>query len=200
MNTTPASSSLADRSLRGCTTFFTGLSGAGKSTTAEALQAQLRGLTTRPITVLDGDVVRRTLWPDLGFSRTDRDTNIRRLGQLAAEITGTGGIAICASIAPYARLRREVRDLITPLGGFVLVHMATPLEICEQRDPKGLYARARAGLLEEFTGISDPYEPPDDAEIVLDATHGTPEDGAALIVEHLVARGYLGNQERQGRR
>jgi sulfate adenylyltransferase len=172
--------------------FFTGLSGAGKSTTAEALLAQLRDRTSRPITVLDGDVVRRTLWPDLGFSRADRDTNIRRLGRLAADITRTGGIAVCASIAPYTRLRQEVRDLIMPLGGFVLVHMATPLEICEQRDPKGLYARARAGLLEEFTGISDPYEPPDDAEIVLDATSGTPEDSAGVIVRYLATRGFLG--------
>jgi sulfate adenylyltransferase len=171
--------------------FFTGLSGSGKSTTAEALEIQLRGRTARPITVLDGDVVRRTLWPDLGFSKADRDTNIRRLGRLAADVTKSGGVAVCASIAPYVRLRQEVRDLVTPLGGFVLVHMATPLEVCEQRDPKGLYARARAGFLQEFTGISDPYEVPDDAEIVLDATHGTAEDGARMIVRYLATRGYL---------
>jgi sulfate adenylyltransferase len=179
------------RSRQGFTAFFTGLSAAGKSTTAEALRTQLGERTTRPVTLLDGDVVRKTLWPELGFSRADRDTNIRRLGTLAARITESGGIAICASIAPYARLREEVRAMIAPLGGFVLVHMATPLEVCEQRDPKGLYARARAGLLQEFTGISDPYEPPDDAEIVLDATHGTPDDAARRIIDHLQARGYL---------
>jgi sulfate adenylyltransferase len=147
--------------------------------------------TARPLTLLDGDVVRKTLWPELGFSKEDRDTNIRRLGELAAEITKGGGIAICASIAPYARVRTEVRALIAPLGGFVLVHMATPLDICERRDPKGLYARARAGLLREFTGISDPYEVPDDAEVVLDASHGTPEDAARRIVEYLERERYL---------
>jgi sulfate adenylyltransferase len=179
------------RSHRGFTAFFTGLSAAGKSTTAEALRAQLLDLTARPVTLLDGDVVRKTFWPDLGFSQQDRDTNIRRLGELAAQVTKSGGIAICAAIAPYARMRQAVRAMITPLGGFVLVHMATPLEVCERRDPKGLYARARSGLLQEFTGISDPYEPPDDAEIILDATHDTPEDTARRIVAYLAATGYL---------
>jgi sulfate adenylyltransferase len=181
----------ARRSRQGFTTFFTGLSAAGKSTTAEVLRAQLSERTVRPITLLDGDVVRKTLWPDLGFSKQDRDTNIRRLGRLAAQITASGGIAICASIAPYHSLRQEVRAIIAPLGGFVLVHMATPLEVCEQRDRKGLYARARSGLLQEFTGISDPYEPPDDAEIVLDATHGTPQETAGRILEYLAEEGYL---------
>jgi sulfate adenylyltransferase len=181
----------ASRSRQGFTTFFTGLSAAGKTTTAEALRIQLGERTARPVTLLDGDVVRKSRWPDLGFSKADRDTNIRRLGQLAAQITQSGGVAICASIAPYASLRREVRAMIAPLGGFVLVHMATPLEICERRDPKGLYARARSGLLPEFTGISDPYEPPDDAEIVLDASYGTPEDAARRIIDYLRANGYL---------
>jgi sulfate adenylyltransferase len=180
-----------DRSRGGFTAFFTGLSGAGKSTTAEALRTELARRTARPVTLLDGDVVRKALWPDLGFSKEDRDTNIRRLGRLAAEITGSGGIAICASIAPYASLRGEVRAMIAPLGGFVLVHMATPIEVCEQRDPKGLYARARAGLLQGFTGVSDPYEPPHDAEVVLDATSVTPEAAARRIIEDLEARGYL---------
>ena len=182
---------LAGRSRQGFTTFFTGFSAAGKSTTAEALRAQLSERTARPITLLDGDIVRKTLWPDLGFSKQDRDTNIRRLGRLAAQVTASGGIAICASIAPYHSLRQEVRAMIAPLGGFVLVHIATPLEVCEQRDPKGLYARARSGLIQEFTGISDPYEPPDDAEIVLDATHGTPQETAGRILDYLVAEGYL---------
>ena len=179
------------RSGQGFTIFFTGLSGAGKSTTAEALERLLRTLTARPVTVLDGDVVRRTRWPELGFSKDDRDTNIRRLGGLAADITRDGGIAICASIAPYARLRDEVRAMIEPRGGFVLVHMATPLDVCERRDPKGLYARARAGLVPEFTGVSDPYEPPEHAEVVLDATYGTPDDSARRIVAYLVAHAYL---------
>jgi sulfate adenylyltransferase len=141
--------------------------------------------------LFDGDVVRRTLWPELGFSKGDRDTNIRRLGWLAAEVAHSGGVAICASIAPYARLREEVRALTAPGAGFVLVYMATPLEVCERRDPKGLYARARAGLLQEFTGVSDPYEPPADAEIVLDLTHTTPDLAARLIVEHLEAQAFL---------
>jgi len=179
------------RSRRGLTIFFTGLSGAGKSTTAEALRALLRGRTTRPVMLFDGDVVRRTLWPELGFSKGDRDTNIRRLGWLAAEVASSGGVAICASIAPYARPREEVRAMSVPDGGFVLVHMATPLEVCERRDPKGLYARARAGLLPEFTGVSDPYEPPDDAEIVLDLTETTPDAAALRIVEFLQAEAYL---------
>ena len=181
----------AGRSRQGFTTFFTGLSAAGKSTTAEALRTQLGERTARPITLLDGDVVRKTLWPDLGFSKQDRDSNIRRLGRLAAQITAGGGIAICASIAPYHSLRQEVRAMIAPLGGFVLVHMATPLAVCERRDPKGLYARARSGLLPEFTGISDPYEPPGDAEIILDASHGTPEEAARRIIAYLTAERYL---------
>jgi sulfate adenylyltransferase len=186
----------ADRSRHGLTLFFTGLSASGKSTTAEALRIQLGPRTARPITLLDGDVVRRTLWPDLGFSKQDRDTNIRRVGALAAQITGRGEIAICASIAPYAALRQDVRAMIAPLGGFVLVYMATPLEVCEQRDPKGLYARARSGLLLEFTGISDPYEPPDDAEIVLDASKGSADDMARRVIEHLQTAGYLDSPSR----
>ena len=180
-----------DHARSGLTIFFTGLSGAGKSTTAEALRTLLRARTVRPVMLFDGDVVRRTLWPELGFSKGDRDTNIRRLGWLAAEVAGSGGVAICASIAPYARLREEVRAMTPPGVGFVLVHMATPLAVCERRDPKGLYVRARAGLLPEFTGVSDPYEPPDDAEIVLDLTETTPDVAAGRIVQHLRATAYL---------
>jgi len=181
----------ARRSRQGFTIFFTGLPAAGKSTTAAALPSLLQQRTARSVTLLDGDVVRSARWPELGFSREDRDTNIRRLGHLAAEITQSGGIAICASIAPYARVRGEVRAMIAPLGGFVLVYMATPLDVCERRDPKGLYARARAGLIQAFTGISDPYEPPDDADIVLDAPDDTPEDAARRIIDDLDARGYV---------
>lgn len=171
--------------------FFTGLAAAGKSTTAEALQNQLLERTARPITLLDGDVIRKTLWPDLGFSKEHRDINVRRLGLMASEITENGGIAICALIAPYAQVRGEVRAMIAPLGGFVLIYAATPIHICEQRDHKGLYARARAGLLPEFTGISDPYEPPDDAEVILDTTYLTPAHAAQRIIQYLEKEAYL---------
>jgi sulfate adenylyltransferase len=183
--------SVPRRSHQGFTAFFTGLSAAGKSTTAEALRIQLLERTARPITLLDGDIVRKTLWPDLGFSREHRDINVRRLGLMASEITKNGGIAICAAIAPYAHVRGEVRAMIAPLGGFVLIYAATPIHICEQRDHKGLYARARAGLLQEFTGINDPYEPPDDAEVVLDTTHLTPEHAADRIIRYLEAEAYI---------
>ncbi|MGH7341322.1 MAG: adenylyl-sulfate kinase [Candidatus Rokuibacteriota bacterium] len=175
----------------GFAVFFTGLSAAGKSTTAEAVLPLLQARTSRSVTLLDGDVVRRTLWPQLGFSKADRDTNVRGLGRLAADVVKGGDIAICASIAPYRGVRDEVRAMIEPLGGFVLVHMATPLDVCERRDPKGLYARARAGLVAEFTGISDPYEPPEDAEVVVDASHGTPETSARRIVDYLTAHAYI---------
>ena len=176
---------------RGFTVFLTGLSASGKTTTAEALRAQLVGRTTRPVTVLDGDELRRTRWPELGFSREDRDLNIRRMGRMASELTGAGGIAICAAIAPYAHARDELRKLIDPLGGFVLVHVATPIEVCERRDPKGLYARARRGALDGLTGISDPYEPPQAADVVVDTTELGPDAVARRIVDHLTAHAYL---------
>ncbi len=179
------------RDRQGCTLFFTGLSGAGKSTIAIALRALLGERTARRVTVLDGDIVRRHLSSELGFSRRDRDLNIRRIGFVASEITRHGGIAICAPIAPYDAVRREVRAMVEPHGGFVLVHVATPLDVCEARDRKGLYARARAGTLPAFTGISDPYEAPTDAEIVLDASGGTPAEHAGRIVDWLVREGYL---------
>lgn len=153
---------------RGFTVFFTGLSGSGKTTLSAALKLELMALTGRPVTLLDGDVVRTLLSSGLSFSKADRDLNIRRIGFIAGEITRHGGIAICAPIAPYRETRRAVREMIEPLGGFFEVHVATPLEICEARDPKGLYARARAGLIKEFTGVSDPYETPQAAEISID--------------------------------
>jgi sulfate adenylyltransferase len=182
---------MVTRPFPGFTVFFTGLAAAGKSTTAEALRARLVERTGRAVTLLDGDVVRKTHWPDLGFSKADRDLNIRRIGRMASEITAQGGIAICATIAPYARMRDEVRATIAPFGGFVLVYVATPLVVCERRDPKGLYARARLGLLDQFTGLSDPYEPPLHAEVVIDTTDLTPEAAAARIVEYLEGEGYL---------
>jgi len=127
-------------------------------------------MNDRPVTLLDGDVVRKHLSSELGFSREHRDINVRRIGYVASEITKNRGIAICAPIAPYRQMRREVRAMIEQHGGFLEVYVATPLEVCEQRDRKGLYAKARAGQIKEFTGISDPYEEPENAELVIDTT------------------------------
>jgi len=176
---------------QGFTVFFTGLSGAGKSTIARALLDKLLEVGGRPVTMLDGDIVRKNLSSELGFSREHRDLNIRRIGFVANQITRNGGIAICAPIAPYDRIRREVRELIMGQGGFILVYAATPLEVCEQRDRKGLYAKARAGILKEFTGISDPYEVPADAEVVLNTAELGVEEACNLIVRHLREEGYL---------
>ncbi len=178
---------------QGFTVFFTGLSGAGKSTVANVLLTKLLEMGGRPVTILDGDIVRRHLSSELGFSKAHRDINIRRIGFVASEITKNGGIAICAPIAPYDSVRKEVRAMIEALGGFVLVHVATPLPVCEQRDRKGLYAKARAGLIKEFTGVSDPYEPPADADVVLDTTDTTPEEAAQEILLHLERLGYVGS-------
>jgi sulfate adenylyltransferase len=146
----------------------------------------------RPVTLLDGDLVRKHLSSELGFSRAHRDINIRRIGFVASEITKNGGLAICAPIAPYDATRKAVRSMIEPLGGFVLVHLSTPLEVCEQRDRKGLYAKARAGLVPEFTGVSDPYEAPDDAEVVIDTKDLTPEEGVQKIILYLEREGFIG--------
>ncbi len=180
------------RERQGFTVFFTGLSGAGKSTIANALRVRLLEMGGRQVTLLDGDIVRTHLSSELGFSKEHRDINIRRIGFVASEITKNGGIAICAPIAPYDSVRKQVRDLIEPLGGFVLVHVATLIEVCEQRDPKGLYAKARAGLTKEFTGVSDPYEPPDDADVVLDTADMAPAVAVDSIVLHLEQIGYIG--------
>jgi sulfate adenylyltransferase len=179
------------RSRQGFTVFFTGLSGAGKSTVAGVLLVKLLALGGRAVTLLDGDVVRRHLSSELGFSKEHRDLNIRRIGFVAGEITRSGGIALCAPIAPYESVRNEVRHMIEPGGGFVLVHVATPLAVCEQRDRKGLYAKARAGILREFTGISDPYEVPVAAEVVIDTSRLSPAEAAQRVLEHLQAAGYL---------
>src|SRR4051812_36874615 len=165
----------------GVAVFFTGLSGAGKSTLAQALAAAV-ARTGRPVTMLDGDAVRTHLSSELGFSREHRDLNIRRIGWVAGEIVRHGGIALCAAIAPYESTRREVRHMIEPLGGFFLVHVSTSLEICEQRDVKGLYGKARAGELPAFTGISDPYEPPADADITIDTAAVSLEDACGALL------------------
>lgn len=179
------------RSRQGFTVFFTGLSGSGKSTIANVLQVKLLEMGGRPVTLLDGDLVRKNLSSELGFSKEHRDINIRRIGFVASEITKNGGIAICAPIAPYDSVRKDVRRLIEPLGGFRLVHCSTPLEVCEQRDRKGLYAKARAGILKEFTGISDPYEIPTDADLVIDTTDITPDEAANQIILHLEREGFI---------
>jgi sulfate adenylyltransferase len=186
------------RHRQGFTVFFTGLSGAGKSTVANVLLVKLLEMGGRPVTLLDGDVVRQNLSSELGFSKEHRDLNIRRIGFVAAEITKNGGIALCAPIAPYERTRREVRAEVEPGGGFVLVHVATPLEVCEERDRKGLYAKARAGLIREFTGISDPYEEPTDADLVLDTTKLSPEEAAQAVLLHLEREGYVGHDAGAG--
>ena len=176
---------------KGLTVFFTGLSGAGKSTLAKVLYNKLLEVGSRPVTLLDGDLVRRNLSSELGFSKEHRDLNIRRIGFVASEITKNRGIALCAPIAPYDAIRKEVRSAIGHQGSFVLIHVATPLEICERRDRKGLYAKARAGLIDQFTGISDPYEAPDDADLVLDTTDSTPAELVQVILDHLRQQGYL---------
>ncbi len=179
------------RATQGFTVFFTGLSGSGKSTVANVLRVKLLERGGRSVTLLDGDLVRRNLSSELGFSKEHRNLNIQRIGFVASEITKGGGVAVCAPIAPYDSVRQENRRLINEVGGYILVHIATPLEVCEQRDRKGLYAKARAGIIKEFTGISDPYEEPEDADLRIDTADITPEEAADQIMAHLVAEGYL---------
>jgi sulfate adenylyltransferase len=179
------------RDRQGLTVFFTGLSGAGKSTLARALAIRLMEMGERPVTLLDGDIVRQHLSSELGFSREHRDINVRRIGFVASEITKNRGIAICAPIAPYRQTRRDVRAMIEAVGGFVEIHVATPIETCEARDRKGLYAKARAGLIPEFTGVSDPYEVPENPEIVLDTTTLTVDEAIQRILLKLEHEGYL---------
>jgi sulfate adenylyltransferase len=180
------------RHKQGVTIFFTGLSGSGKSTIANVLLTKFLETGGRPVTILDGDLVRKHLSSELGFSKEHRDINIRRIGYVASEITKNGGIAICAPIAPYEATRKAVRDMVEQVGGFVLVHVATPLETCEQRDRKGLYAKARAGIVKEFTGISDPYEVPPKAEVVINTAELSPEESAQEIILHLEQQGFIG--------
>ncbi|MFY9560993.1 MAG: bifunctional sulfate adenylyltransferase/adenylylsulfate kinase [Terriglobales bacterium] len=180
------------RHKQGVTIFFTGLSGSGKSTIANALITKFLETGGRPVTLLDGDLVRKHLSSELGFSKEHRDINIRRIGYVASEITKNGGIAVCAPIAPYEATRKAVRQMIEPFGGFILVHVATSIDVCEQRDRKGLYAKARAGIVKEFTGISDPYEAPTNAEVVIDTAKLSPEEAAQAIILHLEREGFIG--------
>jgi sulfate adenylyltransferase len=184
--------SFPPRHKQGITIFFSGLSGAGKSTIANVLLTKFLEVGGRPVTLLDGDLVRKHLSSELGFSKEHRDINIRRIGYVASEITKNGGIAICAPIAPYDTTRKDVRALVEPVGGFVMVHLSTSVEVCERRDRKGLYAKARAGILKEFTGISDPYEIPTDAEVTINTAERSPEEAAQEIILHLEREGFIG--------
>jgi sulfate adenylyltransferase len=178
-----------DRYLHGGCIWFTGLSASGKSSTADVLARLIVERDLR-VTVLDGDVVRTHLCKGLGFSKEDRDENIRRIGFVASEIVRHGGLVVCAAISPYRAIRDEVRGRMEE-GRFVEVYVATSLEVCEQRDPKGLYAKARQGILKGFTGIDDPYEAPLQAEITLDTVANSEEENALLIMEHLIRKGLL---------
>jgi sulfate adenylyltransferase len=180
------------RHKQGVTIFFTGLSGSGKSTIANILMTKFLETGGRPVTILDGDLVRKNLSSELGFSKEHRDINIRRIGYVASEITKNGGIAVCAPIAPYDSVRKQVRQMIEPHGGFILVHISTPIETCESRDRKGLYAKARAGIVKEFTGVSDPYEAPADAEVTINTAELTQEEAAQEIILHLEREGFIG--------
>ncbi|MEU4330310.1 adenylyl-sulfate kinase [Nonomuraea dietziae] len=177
---------------RGLVVFFTGLSGSGKSTIARGLRDALLELGGRTVTYLDGDVVRHLLSKGLTFSKSDRDLNIRRIGFVATEAARHGGLAICAPIAPYEATRAEVRESVESVGAdFLLVHVSTPLEECERRDRKGLYAKARAGEIPEFTGVSDPYEEPDDADLVIDTTHISIEAAVSRVLDTLRSGGWV---------
>ena len=176
---------------QGFVVFFTGLSGSGKSTIAKILYARFLEIGDRPITLLDGDIVRQNLSNELSFSKEHRDINVRRIAFVASEITKNRGIAICAPIAPYAATRREIREIIEQYGGFTEVHVSTPIEVCEKRDRKGMYAKARAGLIKGFTGVDDPYEIPGSPEVRIDTTDIAPDEAAGEIMLHLQQKGFI---------
>ncbi len=176
---------------QGLTIFFTGLSGAGKSTIAKVLYSRFLELGDRPVTLLDGDIVRHNLSSELSFSKEHRDINVRRIGFVASEITKNRGIAICAPIAPYSLTRSEIRTTIESYGGFIEIHVATPIGECEKRDRKGMYAKARAGLIKGFTGVDDPYEVPASPEVSIDTTDITPDEAAQEILLFLGQNGFI---------
>ncbi|MGB6455035.1 MAG: adenylyl-sulfate kinase, partial [Streptosporangiaceae bacterium] len=187
------------RSERGLVLFLTGLSGSGKSTIARDLADVLAERGDRQVSLLDGDLVRQLLSAGLTFSRADRDLNIARIGFVAAEVARHGGIAICAPIAPFAAARARVRQQVSDVGDFFLIHVATPVEVCEARDRKGLYAKARAGLIDQFTGVTDPYEEPADAELVIDTSRVSRTDAVQAVLSMLTAGGWLAEQPAIGR-
>ncbi|MCK4950204.1 MAG: adenylyl-sulfate kinase, partial [Gammaproteobacteria bacterium] len=179
------------RNKQGVTLFFTGLSGSGKSTVAKIIYAKFIEEGDRPVTLLDGDVVRQNLSSELGFSKEHRNINVRRIGFVASEITKNGGVAICAPIAPYTEMRRAVRENIEQYGAFIEIHVSTSLEVCEQRDRKGLYAKAREGIIPEFTGISDPYEVPENPEIRINTENLEPMQAVQEIFLYLLKEGFI---------
>ncbi len=179
------------RSAQGFTLFFTGLSGAGKSTLAKVLFVKLLEMSQRPVTLLDGDIVRHNLSSELNFSKEHRNLNVTRIGFVASEIVKNGGVAICAPIAPYPESRREVRRMIEEHGGFIEIHVSTPLEVCEQRDRKGIYAKARAGIIKGLTGVDDPYVEPENPELSFDTTELTPNEAAHEIMMFLSDKSYV---------
>lgn len=176
---------------QGFTIFFTGLPSSGKSTLANALSLRLRELTERKITFLDGDVIRTHLSHGLGFSQEDREANITRVGFVAREVTKHCGIAICALVAPFMQARERVRQMITEVGGFIEVHVATPLAVCEARDRKGMYKKAREGIIKQFTGVSDPYEEPTNPEIKIDTVSFQPEAIIDHLIQQIKQQGYI---------
>ena len=183
----------------GAVVFFTGLSGSGKSTIARALADDLRDRDPRLVTLLDGDEIRELLWADLGYDAASRATNIKRIGWISALVAAHGGIAIAAPIAPYDGARRQAREMVRPPATFTLVHVATPLAACEARDVKGLYARARRGEISDFTGISAPYEPPADADVVIDTTTTDVATAVTRIREALLASSTRASEDAEPR-
>lgn len=175
----------------GFTLFLTGLSGAGKSTVAKVLSIMLQESQHRPVSLLDGDIVRRHLSSELTFSQEHRNLNVQRIGYVASEITKNRGIALCAPIAPYPESRRAVREMVSPWGPFIEIYVSTPLSVCEQRDRKGLYARARAGILRGVTGVDDPYLPPENPELEIDTSACSPREAAQVVLDYLASQGLI---------
>ena len=183
--------SFPPRSKQGFTIFLTGLSGSGKSTIAKVLMVKFMEMRDRPVTLLDGDIVRKNLSSELTYSKEHRNLNVTRIGFVASEITKNGGIALCAPIAPYEESRQANRDLIGRYGGYVEVYVSTPIEVCEQRDRKGLYAKARAGKIKGVTGVSDPYIAPSNSDLTIDTSTMTPAEAVQEILLYLEEQGYL---------
>ncbi|QXG35052.1 adenylyl-sulfate kinase [Pseudomonas viridiflava] len=180
-------------SSKGFVILFTGLSGAGKSSIAQALSDYLQLRLNKPVTLLDGDLVRAEFCAELDFSREGRAINVTRVAYIASEIVKHNGIVLCALIAPYADSRSAMRDKVSQNGCFFEIHVNTPIDICEARDVKGLYAKARAGAIHSFTGVSDSYEPPKEPDLILDGSHGAPSQLALKVIDFLMEKRILCN-------